>query len=74
MTRRQKHSIAPNMTDEVEGERKSVASPPDLVTDPVEVARKEASNGLRQFDAVVGRESTKHDLSRGHFGCGRPIF
>jgi hypothetical protein len=38
------------MADEVEGDRKSVASPPALLKDPEEAARKEASNGLRQFD------------------------
>jgi Fic family protein len=43
------------MADRPEGDRKSVASPPVLVTDPVEIARKEASNGLRQFDAVIAR-------------------
>jgi fido (protein-threonine AMPylation protein) len=41
--------------EDAEGDRKSVASPPDLVTDPIGIARKEASNGLRQFDAVIAR-------------------
>jgi Fic family protein len=36
-----------------EGDRKSVASPSDILTDKLEVAKAEASNGLRQFDAVV---------------------
>jgi Fic family protein len=36
-----------------EGDRKSVATPPAITLDPVELAKKEASNGLRQFDAVV---------------------
>jgi Fic family protein len=43
------------MTEDVEGDRKSVASPPTLVADPIAVARKEASNALRQFDAVIAR-------------------
>jgi Fic family protein len=43
------------MADEAGGERQSVASPPDLLTDPLAIAKKEASNGLRQFDAVVAR-------------------
>jgi Fic family protein len=41
------------MTNADQGDRKSVATPPDIVTDPVEVAKKEASNALRQFDAVI---------------------
>ena len=38
---------------ETEGDRKSVATPPAITSDPVELAKKEAANGLRQFDAVV---------------------
>lgn len=35
------------------GDRKSVSSPPALVLDKLEIAKREAANGLRQFDAVV---------------------
>jgi hypothetical protein len=35
------------------GDRKSVASPPEIITDPVELTRKEASNALLQADAVI---------------------
>jgi len=35
------------------GDRKSVASPPEIITDPVELTRKEASNALLQADAVT---------------------
>jgi Fic family protein len=35
------------------GDRKSVSSPPSLITDRLEVAKREAANGLRQFDAVI---------------------
>ncbi len=35
------------------GERESVGSEPDLLTDPDEVAKKEAENAVRQFDAVL---------------------
>ena len=38
------------MADE---ERHSEALQADLITDPDELARREASNGLRQYDAVV---------------------
>jgi Fic family protein len=43
------------MPEQSGGDRKSVASPPELVTDKEAIARKEASNGLRQFDAVIER-------------------
>lgn len=35
------------------GDRKSVSSPPILLKDRLEIARREAANGLRQFDAVI---------------------
>jgi Fic family protein len=35
------------------GDRKSVSSPPALVTDRLEIAKREAANGLRQFDVVI---------------------
>lgn len=35
------------------GDRKSVSSPPALLRDKLEIAKREAANGLRQFDAVV---------------------
>jgi Fic family protein len=35
------------------GDRKSVSSPPVLLKDRFEIAKREAANGLRQFDAVV---------------------
>ncbi len=41
------------MADPEGGDRKSVATPPLIITDPIERAKKEASNGLRQFDAVI---------------------
>lgn len=41
------------MADEPAGDRKSQAAVPDLITDPQEKARREADNGLRQFDQVI---------------------
>jgi Fic family protein len=41
------------MADPEGGDRKSVAAPALIITDPGERAKKEASNALRQFDAVV---------------------
>jgi len=41
------------MDDPGGGDRKSVSAPPALVTDPDELARKDASNALRQADAVT---------------------
>lgn len=41
------------MADEVP-DRSSEAAPADLITDPEERARREAENGLRQFDSVIG--------------------
>jgi Fic family protein len=41
------------MSDEQEGDRKSRAASPVLISDPDERARKEAENGLAQFDAVM---------------------
>ena len=35
------------------GKRESVGSEPDLLKDPVEIARREAENAVRQFDAVL---------------------
>jgi hypothetical protein len=35
------------------GGRKSVSSPPALIKDRLEIAKREAANGLRQFDAVI---------------------
>jgi len=35
------------------GDRKSVSSPPALVSDKLDIAKREAANGLRQFDAVI---------------------
>jgi len=35
------------------GDRHSAALIPDLISDPTEKARKEAANGLRQFDTAV---------------------
>jgi Fic family protein len=37
----------------VGGDRESVGAEPDLLTDPDEIARKEAENAVRQFDAVL---------------------
>lgn len=41
------------MTNPDGGDRKSVAAPPIIISNPSELARKEASNGLRQADAVA---------------------
>jgi hypothetical protein len=41
------------MTDLGRSDRKSVAALPELITDPDQRARREASNGLRQVDAVI---------------------
>jgi Fic family protein len=41
------------MTDIEGSDRKSVAALPELITDSDERARREASNGLRQVDAVI---------------------
>lgn len=35
------------------GKRESVGSEPDLLKDPDEIARREAENAVRQFDAVI---------------------
>ncbi len=35
------------------GDRKSVSAPPALLKDRLEIAKREAANGLRQFDAVI---------------------
>ncbi|PKB19121.1 Fic/DOC family protein [Novosphingobium kunmingense] len=37
----------------MEGKRESVGQEPDLLTDPEEIARQEAANAVRQFDAVL---------------------
>jgi hypothetical protein len=42
------------MSDHDGGDRSSEAASPPLITDPDELARREAENGLRQFDAVIG--------------------
>jgi fido (protein-threonine AMPylation protein) len=42
------------MADERKPDRSSEAAPALLITDPQERARREAENGLRQFDAVIG--------------------
>jgi Fic family protein len=41
------------MADERGGERHSKAFTPELIADPEERARREAENGLRQFDLVI---------------------
>lgn len=35
------------------GKRESIGSEPELLTDPDEIARREAENAVRQFDAVL---------------------
>lgn len=42
------------MSELEEGDRKSQAASPFLIGDPEERARREAENGLRQFDSVIG--------------------
>jgi Fic family protein len=46
------------------GERKSRAASPVLITDPDERARKEAENGLAQFDAVLSLVEQHRDERR----------
>ncbi|HUZ71521.1 MAG TPA: hypothetical protein VMU87_00930, partial [Stellaceae bacterium] len=41
------------MANEPKDDRKSKAEAPDLITDPHEKARREADNGLRQYDQVL---------------------
>ena len=48
------------------GERESVGQEPDLLTDPDEIARREAGNAVQQFDAVL-------DLIDGVARDGRPF-
>lgn len=42
------------MSDELAGDRSSEAASPWMIVDPDERARREAENGLKQFDTVVG--------------------
>jgi fido (protein-threonine AMPylation protein) len=42
------------MSEKDGGDRSSEAASALLITDPNEIARREAENGLRQFDSVVG--------------------
>ena len=42
------------MSDPVEESRFSEAASAFLISDPEERARREAENGLRQFDSVIG--------------------
>lgn len=35
------------------GDRESIGHEPDLLTDPIEIAEREAENAVRQFDAVL---------------------
>jgi Fic family protein len=42
------------MAEERKPDRSSEAAPALLITDPEERARREAENGLRQFDSVIG--------------------
>lgn len=42
------------MTSEEAEDRKSEAAGPFLIADPDELAKREAENGLRQFDTVIG--------------------
>ena len=44
-------------------DRKSVSSPPALVRNKLEIAKREAANGLRQFDAVI--ESVNEAITSG---------
>jgi Fic family protein len=46
------------------GDRKSVSSPPALIRDRLEIARREAANGLRQFDAVIEHINQAIDCER----------
>jgi Fic family protein len=42
------------VSDETGGDRSSFAASPVLITDPEERAQREAENGLKQFDSVIG--------------------
>jgi hypothetical protein len=42
------------VSDELAGDRRSEAASPWMIVDPDERARREAENGLTQFDTVVG--------------------
>jgi hypothetical protein len=42
------------VSDPVEGSRHSEAASAFLISDPEQRARREAENGLRQFDPVIG--------------------
>jgi Fic family protein len=42
------------MADAERGARSSEAAPAELIADPDERARREAENGLKQFDSVIG--------------------
>jgi Fic family protein len=44
-----------------DGDRKSVSSPLPLLKNPLEIAKREAANGLRQFDAVI--ENINHAIA-----------
>ena len=52
------------MTEDSGGDRKSRAASPVLITDPDERARKEAENGLAQFDAVLATVEQFRDEKR----------
>ena len=52
------------MADEEGGDRKNKAASPVLITDPDERARKEAANGLAQYDAVVSMVEQSRDERR----------
>jgi hypothetical protein len=41
------------MSDENTSDRHSVPALADLIVDPDELAKKEAENGLRQYDQVI---------------------
>lgn len=52
------------MAEESGGDRHSRAFSPDLITDPAEKAKREARNGLRQFDAGIEIIETHLDPER----------
>lgn len=52
------------MFDDVAKDRHSKASEADLITDEVEKAKREAENGLRQFDAVLQQVDSGLDPER----------
>ncbi|HVA13415.1 MAG TPA: hypothetical protein VNF99_09210 [Stellaceae bacterium] len=52
------------MADEAGGDRKSKAASPVLIEEPLALARREAENGLKQFDQVNAIIEDHRDTKR----------